>query len=89
MLDRLYPQAVGWCDAGDREGGWLIAGICLGGTPISDGSSLVLFKSLSEVHPVAIWSLWRAGRAWVGSCRTVAAALVVGVVVSLANTPIT
>ena len=80
---------VGWCEAGDREGGWLVDGICLGGRPVSDGFSLVVFKSLSEVHPVAIWSLWRAGACLGWFMPAVAAALVVGTVVWLANTAIT
>jgi len=50
-------------DGGVNEGGLLLDDITVGGTLISDGSSLAPFKSLSEVHPtpVANWNVKLVG----------------------------
>jgi bacillopeptidase F (M6 metalloprotease family) len=50
-------------DGGVNEGGWLIDDITLGGTLISDGSSLDPFDSPSEIHPAAVknWNIKLVG----------------------------
>jgi hypothetical protein len=41
-------------DGGVNEGGWLIDDITVGGTTVSDGSSLEPFDSPTEIKPVAV-----------------------------------
>jgi hypothetical protein len=41
-------------DGGVNEGGLLVDDITVGGTPVSDGSSLDAFDSPTEIHPVAV-----------------------------------
>ena len=41
-------------DGGVNEGGWLIDDITVGGTTISDGSSLAPFDSPTEIKPIAV-----------------------------------
>jgi len=41
-------------DGSVNEGGWLIDDITLGGTLVSDGSSLDPFDSPTEVHPIEV-----------------------------------
>ncbi|WP_406037301.1 immune inhibitor A [Micromonospora sp. NBC_00898] len=46
-------------DGGVNEGGWLIDDITVGGTTISDGSSLAPFDSPTEIKPISVknWNL--------------------------------
>ncbi|MFD0784055.1 choice-of-anchor J domain-containing protein [Micromonospora azadirachtae] len=46
-------------DGGVNEGGWLIDDVTVGGTTVSDGSSLAPFDSPTEIKPVAVdnWNL--------------------------------
>jgi hypothetical protein len=50
-------------DGGVNEGGLLVDDITVGGTTISDGSSLAPFKSPSEVHPTQVhnWNVRLVG----------------------------
>ena len=50
-------------DGGVNEGGWLIDDIAVGGTTISDGSSLAPFDSPTEIKPVAVnnWNVRLVG----------------------------
>ncbi|AGL15202.1 choice-of-anchor J domain-containing protein [Actinoplanes sp. N902-109] len=50
-------------DGGVFEGGWLIDDVAVGGTTISDGSSLAPFDSITELNPteVAGWNLRLVG----------------------------
>src|SRR4029453_8307301 len=41
-------------DGGVNEGGWLIDDITVGGTTVSDGSSLEPFDSPTEIKPTAV-----------------------------------
>ncbi|MFC3499502.1 choice-of-anchor J domain-containing protein [Micromonospora krabiensis] len=59
-------------DGGVNEGGWLVDDITVGGTVVSDGSSLTPFDSPTEIKPTAVanWNLRLIGldekhsRAW-------------------------
>ncbi|WP_342672744.1 choice-of-anchor J domain-containing protein [Micromonospora rhizosphaerae] len=50
-------------DGGVNEGGWLIDDITVGGTTVSDGSSLAPFDSPTEIKPITVhnWNLRLVG----------------------------
>ena len=50
-------------DGGVNEGGWLIDDIAVGGTTISDGSSLTPFKSPTQIKPITVknWNVRLVG----------------------------
>jgi hypothetical protein len=50
-------------DGGVNEGGLLVDDITVGGTLVSDGSSLAPFKSLTQVHPIDVhnWNVRLVG----------------------------
>ena len=50
-------------DGGVNEGGLLVDDITVGGTTVSDGSSLAPFKSLTQVHPIDVhnWNVRLVG----------------------------
>lgn len=50
-------------DGGVNEGGWLIDDVTLGGTTISDGSSLAPFKSPTQIKPISVnnWNVRLVG----------------------------
>ena len=50
-------------DGGTNDGGWYIDDVAVGGTTISDGSSLTPFKSPTQILPVAVanWDLRLVG----------------------------
>jgi hypothetical protein len=50
-------------DGGVNEGGLLVDDIAVGGTPVSDGSSLAPFKSPTQIHPIDVhnWNVRLVG----------------------------
>ena len=50
-------------DGGVNEGGLLVDDITVGGTTVSDGSSLAPFKSLTQIHPIVVhnWNVRLVG----------------------------